>query len=118
MVPAVRPVSLPVPRRRVLPRRRARLRAAGARAVRVPRAGSGRPAVHPGGCSAHAGRLRGPGRGETAMRLSLAQLGAWFDARLQLAAPIRDAVEHPVPRNSASWWYVFGSAALVVFVLQ
>jgi ubiquinol-cytochrome c reductase cytochrome b subunit len=42
----------------------------------------------------------------------------WVDHRLQLAAPIRDAVEHPVPRTSASWWYVFGSAALVVFCLQ
>src|SRR5262245_46650972 len=42
----------------------------------------------------------------------------WFDHRLRLAEPIRDAVEHPVPRNSASWWYVFGSAALVVFCLQ
>jgi ubiquinol-cytochrome c reductase cytochrome b subunit len=52
------------------------------------------------------------------MRLMFARLGAWFDARLQLAAPIRDAVEHPVPRNTASWWYVFGSAALVVFALQ
>src|SRR5215510_8626262 len=52
------------------------------------------------------------------MRLKLAQIGAWFDARLQLAAPIRDAAEHPVPRSTASWWYVFGSAALVVFVLQ
>jgi ubiquinol-cytochrome c reductase cytochrome b subunit len=52
------------------------------------------------------------------MRLKLARIGAWFDARLQLAAPIRDAVEHPVPRSTASWWYVFGSAALVVFVLQ
>src|SRR5262245_4165929 len=52
------------------------------------------------------------------MRLKLAQIGAWFDARLQLAAPIRDAVEHPVPRSTASWWYVFGSAALVVFLLQ
>jgi len=48
----------------------------------------------------------------------IAQIGEWFDARLQLAAPIRDAVEHPVPRNTASWWYVFGSAALVVFLLQ
>jgi len=52
------------------------------------------------------------------MRLKLGQIGAWFDARLQLAAPIRDAAGHPVPRNTASWWYVFGSAALVVFVLQ
>jgi ubiquinol-cytochrome c reductase cytochrome b subunit len=42
----------------------------------------------------------------------------WFDHRLQLAAPIRDAAEHPVPRNTASWWYVFGSAALTVFLLQ
>ena len=48
----------------------------------------------------------------------IAKIGEWFDARLQLAAPIRDAVEHPVPRNTASWWYVFGSAALVVFLLQ
>jgi ubiquinol-cytochrome c reductase cytochrome b subunit len=45
-------------------------------------------------------------------------IAAWVDHRLQLAAPIRDAVQHPVPRNSASWWYVFGSAALVVFCLQ
>jgi len=48
----------------------------------------------------------------------IAAVAAWVDHRLQLAAPIRDAVEHPVPRNTASWWYVFGSAALVVFCLQ
>ena len=40
------------------------------------------------------------------------QIGKWFDQRLQLAAPIREAAEHPVPRNTASWFYVFGSAAL------
>ena len=51
------------------------------------------------------------------MRL-LAQIGDWFDRRLQLAAPIREVAEHPVPRNTASWWYVFGSAALTVFLLQ
>src|SRR5262247_4119951 len=45
-------------------------------------------------------------------------IGEWFDRRLQLAAPIRAAAEHPVPRNTASWWYVFGSAALTVFLLQ
>jgi ubiquinol-cytochrome c reductase cytochrome b subunit len=48
----------------------------------------------------------------------ISQMGEWFDRRLQLAAPIREASEHPVPRKSASWWYVFGSAALVVFLLQ
>src|SRR3981081_421762 len=51
------------------------------------------------------------------MRL-IAQLGEWVDRRLQLAAPVREVAEHPVPRNTACWWYVFGSAALVVFVLQ
>jgi ubiquinol-cytochrome c reductase cytochrome b subunit len=51
------------------------------------------------------------------MRL-ISRIGQWFDQRLQLAAPIREAAEHPVPRNTASWWYVFGSAALVVFCLQ
>jgi ubiquinol-cytochrome c reductase cytochrome b subunit len=45
-------------------------------------------------------------------------IGEWFDHRLQLAAPMREAAEHPVPRNTASWFYVFGSAALTVFILQ
>ena len=52
------------------------------------------------------------------MRSLITQVGDWFDRRLQLAAPIREVSEHPVPRNTASWWYVFGSAALVVFLLQ
>src|SRR5262252_1876556 len=52
------------------------------------------------------------------MRIMIAKVGEWFDRRLQLAAPIREAVEHPVPRNTASWWYVFGSAALTIFILQ
>ena len=48
----------------------------------------------------------------------ISQVGEWFDRRLQLAAAIRDTAEHHVPRNTASWFYVFGSAALVVFMLQ
>jgi len=51
------------------------------------------------------------------MRL-IEKIGAWFDQRLQLAAPIRETMEHPVPRQTASWAYVFGSAALTVLVLQ
>jgi len=52
------------------------------------------------------------------MRMMIGRIGQWFDRRLQLAAPVREIAEHPVPRNTASWWYVFGSAALTVFVLQ
>jgi ubiquinol-cytochrome c reductase cytochrome b subunit len=52
------------------------------------------------------------------MRIMIGKIGEWFDHRLQLAAPIREAAEHPVPRNTASWFYVFGSAALTVFLLQ
>lgn len=51
------------------------------------------------------------------MRL-IQQIGEWLDARLQLAASLRETAEHPVPRDTASWFYVFGSAALVVFVMQ
>ena len=52
------------------------------------------------------------------MRILMGKIGEWFDSRLQLAAPVREAAEHRVPRNTASWWYVFGSAALTVFILQ
>jgi ubiquinol-cytochrome c reductase cytochrome b subunit len=45
-------------------------------------------------------------------------IGAWLDHSLKLGATIHETVEHPVPRNTASWLYVFGSAALTVFLLQ
>ena len=48
----------------------------------------------------------------------ISRIGEWFDQRLRLAGPIREATEHRIPRNTASWWYVFGSAALIVFCLQ
>src|SRR5271170_7001399 len=51
------------------------------------------------------------------MRL-IGRIGSWFDARLQLAAPIRETMEHPIPRDTASWAYVFGSAAMTAFGLQ
>ena len=46
------------------------------------------------------------------------QIGEWFGKRLQLGEPIRDVMEHPVPRQTASWFYVFGSAAVMVFLFQ
>ena len=42
----------------------------------------------------------------------------WFEHRLGLAKPAIEAAAHPIPASSASWWYVFGSAATVLFVLQ
>jgi ubiquinol-cytochrome c reductase cytochrome b subunit len=42
----------------------------------------------------------------------------WLERRLQLEGPIKEAALHPVPRNTASWWYVFGSASLVLLILQ
>jgi ubiquinol-cytochrome c reductase cytochrome b subunit len=43
---------------------------------------------------------------------------AWLEMRLQLAAPVKEAIFHKVPRSTASWWYVFGSAAFTLLFLQ
>src|SRR5271155_3953309 len=51
------------------------------------------------------------------MRL-IQSVGEWFEARLQLGDSIRETVEHRIPRETSSWFYVFGSAAFVVFMLQ
>src|SRR6202166_2096022 len=51
------------------------------------------------------------------MRL-IRTIGHWLDGRLQLGKPIRETAEHPVPRETASWFYVFGNAALTCFMLQ
>src|SRR5215472_16002432 len=48
----------------------------------------------------------------------LRQIGDWFEQRLQIASGIRETATHQVPRRSASWLYVFGSAAFTVFLLQ
>src|SRR5689334_19710738 len=51
------------------------------------------------------------------MRL-ISEIGGWFDRRVQLGKSIQETMEHPVPRQTASWFYVFGSASLTVFILQ
>jgi ubiquinol-cytochrome c reductase cytochrome b subunit len=48
----------------------------------------------------------------------LKSIADWFEKRLQVGGAVSDAMSHPVPRKSASWWYVFGSAALTLFILQ
>jgi len=47
-----------------------------------------------------------------------AAVNEWLDKRLGIAKPVRDIVLHPVPRRSASWWYVFGTASLTLFIMQ
>ncbi len=42
----------------------------------------------------------------------------WVESRLGLIQPLTDTATHPTPANSASWMYVFGSAATVLLVLQ
>ena len=51
------------------------------------------------------------------MRLTK-DLAEWFDHRLKLGQPIKEVMQHPVPRRTASWAYVFGSASLTVMILQ
>jgi ubiquinol-cytochrome c reductase cytochrome b subunit len=42
----------------------------------------------------------------------------WFEQRLGIGTPAIEAAVHDVPANTSSWWYVFGSAATVILVLQ
>jgi ubiquinol-cytochrome c reductase cytochrome b subunit len=41
----------------------------------------------------------------------------WLDEQLGLEANILPILRHPVPRET-NWWYVFGSATLVAFIVQ
>jgi len=42
----------------------------------------------------------------------------WIEHRLGLIKPLSEAAAHPTPVANASWWYVFGSAATVLLILQ
>lgn len=45
------------------------------------------------------------------------RMGRWLDERLGWTLSFLPVIEHPVPRN-INWWYVFGSATLVAFIVQ
>jgi len=42
----------------------------------------------------------------------------WFEKRTGLLQPIEEMAAHPTPSSATSWWYVFGSAAMVLLILQ
>jgi len=42
----------------------------------------------------------------------------WIDFRVKFRESFLPSIVHPIPRNTASWWYVFGSATLVCLILQ
>src|SRR5271165_7360008 len=117
LVPAVGAVHVSLSRRRILPGRLARVGATAARTIRVPIQSRERQADDRSRTTSHAVHVRQTHDQERWMS-RLKQIGEWFDERLQLGKPIKEAMSHPVPRSSASWWYVFGSAALTIFGLQ
>jgi ubiquinol-cytochrome c reductase cytochrome b subunit len=52
------------------------------------------------------------------MSRRLSAVTDWLEQRTGLVSAIGETAGHRVPRNTASWWYVFGSASLVAFVVQ
>ena len=48
----------------------------------------------------------------------LKQIYEWTDKRMQIGEPVKEMALHPIPNKTASWWYVFGSAAFVLLMLQ
>src|SRR6202050_293579 len=117
LVSPVQPIHVPVPRRGLLPRWIPGLRASGARIIPVPLQDPRRETSHQGRRDADAWTCGEPEEQRNNRRLRQKR-GDWFDLRLQLGKPIRETAEHPVPRETASWFYVFGSAALMCFMLQ
>src|SRR6266850_937587 len=114
MVPGVAAVHVSLPRRRLLRGRLARVRAAAPRTLRVrvrspERAalGAWRTASDPGGTSVM-----------SKITAALRSVAGWLEARTGLAGALTPAATHAVPRRTASWWYVFGSATLTLFMLQ
>jgi len=48
----------------------------------------------------------------------LREIAAWVDDRVHLSKLFASTAGHHVPASSGSWFYVFGSATLLCFVLQ
>ena len=49
---------------------------------------------------------------------ALRKFAVWLDERLHLTALYSSTAGHEVPASSGSWFYVFGSATLLCFIIQ
>src|SRR4029450_9274663 len=74
------------------------------------RGGAGGPRRQPADPLEAGVSTRGLGRIRSAL--------GWLEERAGLGEAITPAMEHPVPRTTASWWYVFGRATVALFVRQ
>ncbi|HKE12275.1 MAG TPA: cytochrome B6, partial [Myxococcota bacterium] len=45
-------------------------------------------------------------------------IAKWLEDRTGFGAAVTPILGHTVPRRTASFWYVFGSSTLALFVLQ
>ena len=55
------------------------------------------------------------------MKRWLYAVAAWFDSRMALSATLGPMLNHPVPRmltGPKGWWYVFGSGAMTLLMIQ
>jgi ubiquinol-cytochrome c reductase cytochrome b subunit len=48
----------------------------------------------------------------------LSAIAEWLEDRAGIGAALAPVLGHTVPRSTASFWYVFGSATLILFVMQ
>jgi ubiquinol-cytochrome c reductase cytochrome b subunit len=49
---------------------------------------------------------------------TLINVAMWFERRLHLVKVWKATAGHPIPKSSASWFYVFGSMTLLCFTIQ
>jgi ubiquinol-cytochrome c reductase cytochrome b subunit len=77
---------------------------------RTPDARGGAPQRH--GVSGEIARLEEKG-GSVARKVL-----DWIDFRVKFRESFLPSIVHPIPKSTASWWYVFGSATLVCLIMQ
>src|SRR5579862_2716329 len=44
-------------------------------------------------------------------------IGGWFEDRSHVYEGLLPIIQHPVPK-AVNWWYIFGSATLIAFIVQ